>query len=212
MGVKLFYNHWHKTDEFSYRLLPYIYPHIGQIPSAGTVGNMAVMLAIILGCKKIAMVGMDLCYAKTSDGGWRYRCQDYVYDQATQWTAKENTPLYDNDERVSRSFLKPMGTVSAPDIRLKEGSKELAYRTDPELAVYAQSLLDISKSYPTVELSTCSTWNIFASEGDTIKSVKLPDWVEKNCKKGFQDGKTIVWSLTNLLDSKGAIAGRAMWR
>jgi uncharacterized Rossmann fold enzyme len=203
VGTKLFFNHWHTTDEFSEKLLPYIYPDIGQIPSAGTVGNMAVQLAMVLGCKKVAGVGMDLCYAKDGDG-WRYRAQDYV-KEGDKWVPKASTPLYDNDERVSRSFLKPQGTASEPDMKTPEGSKELSYRTDPELAIYAKSLLNIIQAFKELDFTTCSTWNIFQPWG--VKQASLAEWAAENCKKTFQEGRTVVWHLDEILNLPPAIKG-----
>jgi hypothetical protein len=204
-GPKLFFNHWHTTDEFSEKLLPYIYPHLGQIPSAGTVGNMALQLAMVLGCKKIASVGMDLCYAKQGDG-WAYRCRGYKWENG-QAKPTDLIPLYDNSERVSRSFLKPMGTVADPDKKMIEQSKELGYRTDPELAIYAKSFLNIVQAFKELELTHCSTWNIF---GNDVKSGKLDEWAEQNCKKAFEQGRTVLWHLDHIAGVGKMV--RELWR
>lgn len=199
LGPKLFFNHWHNQDEFTAKLLPYIYPHLGQIPSAGTVGNMALQLAMVLGCRKIATVGMDFCYSRNGEG-WRYRCSSYAWPERT---LKENPPLYDNSERVARSFLKPMGTIEEPDLKLPEGSKDLAYRTDPELSIYAKSFLNIVDHYSKeFELTHCSTWNIF---GEKVKGGELKDWIEANCKKDFAEGRTAVWQLDKILQTKPSL-------
>jgi len=205
-GPKLFFNHFHNTDEFTEKLLPYIYPHLGQIPSAGTVGNMALQLANILGCKKIATVGMDMCYAKEGEG-WRYRCADYEWAEGMP-KVKGDTLLYNNSERVARSFLKPMGTVNEPDLKTAEGSKELSYRADPELVVYAKSFLNIWQALK-LDITHCSTWNIFQPYG--VKGGKLEEWAGENCRETFEHGRTAVWHLEAILGSRNQRPLRGSW-
>lgn len=217
-GPKLFFNHWHNTDEFSEKLLPYIYPALGQIPSAGTVGNMALQLANILGCGKIATVGMDFCYAKEGEG-WRYRCKSYERRPSTvtedgkidvggEWIEKPNTLLYDNSERVSRSFLKPMGSAKEPDVKTPDGSKELSYRSDPELAIYAKAFLNIWESLH-LDLTHCSTWNIFQPWG--VKGEKFNDWAEANCKEQFPKGRTTIWNLKEIMARPSHVSVSGSW-
>jgi len=192
-GPVMFYNHWHMKDEFSEKLLPHIYPHLGEIPSTGTVGNMAIQLANILGCKNIATVGMDLCYAKEGDG-WRYRCQDYRWEDGMPRPISDGI-LYNNSDRVARSFLKPHGTVEDPDAKTPADSEILSYRTDPELAVYAKSFLEIASNLK-LEIAHCSPWNIF---GDAVKTMKLSEFADRYCKTIYAEGKTTVWNLNRIL-------------
>lgn len=201
-GPKLYFNHFHNKDEFTETLLPYIYPHLGQIASAGTVGNMALQLAHILGCKKIASVGMDFCYAKEGEG-WRYRCKTYHWNEGEK-AEKGDTVLYNNSERVQRSFLKPMGTASEPDIKTPEGSKDLSYRTDPELAIYAKSFLNLWQAFK-IDLTHCSTWNIFKPWG--MPEAKFADWASENCKRQWERGRTSVWNLDKIMMPTPMVTG-----
>lgn len=136
-GPKIFFNQYHQQDEFIAKLLPYIYQGIGQLPSAGTVGNMIVLLAHFLGSKAIHLVGMDLCYGageKQGKAGWQYRATDYVWTQreGQSWEKKDNIILYENESRVLRSF--------------EEDINGNLYRVDPELKMYRESLVNICKA------------------------------------------------------------------
>lgn len=136
-GPKIFYNQFHQQDEFIAKLLPYIYPHLGSLPSAGTVGNMLIIMAHFFGAIDIHLVGMDLCYQKVdyTNGQatpmWRYRATDYNLLNG-QWVKQENTLLYDNDARVARSFDEVL-----------EGD---TFRTDPELKMYREAIVEICKA------------------------------------------------------------------
>lgn len=139
VGPVIFYNHWHQADELSKLILPHVYPHIGQIPSGGTVGNMALILSRILGCKPTLAVGMDFCYAKT-ETGWRYRSTDYLRT-SSGWIPQDIKSLYDNDERVSRSFMRQVNGAE--------------YRMDPELEFYHKSFVAFITSFG-IETINCS--------------------------------------------------------
>jgi hypothetical protein len=133
-GPKIFYNQFHQQDEFVAKLLPYIYPHLGSLPSAGTVGNMLVIMAHFFGAIDIHLVGMDLCYEPHKDGarfGYRYRATDYDFINGI-WEQAENKILYENDSRVARSFDETI-----------EGSD---FRTDPELKLYREAFVSICKA------------------------------------------------------------------
>lgn len=133
-GPKFFFNQYHQQDEFIAKLLPYIFPNIGSLPSAGTVGNMLIIMAHFFGMTDIHLVGMDLCYGygeRVSKQGWQYRATDYSFEEGG-WKPKENRILYDNDSRVIRSFDEEIDGVK--------------FRTDPELKLYRESILGICKA------------------------------------------------------------------
>jgi hypothetical protein len=150
-GPVLFYNHWHQQDQFSANLLPYIFPNIGQLPSAGTVGNMGLLAARLMGCNPVYAVGMDFCYRQI-EGGWRYRAIDYriVNDgEGQHWRETENKVLYNNDERVARTF------------DLEVGGKK--FKTDPELSHYYEACIRVCKEYK-VNLMNVSPGSMLADQ------------------------------------------------
>lgn len=139
-GPILFYNHFHQADELSNLVLPHVNAHIGQLPSGGTVGNVALLLSKLIGCSPSILVGFDLCY-KQEGTAWRYRSRDYRYNpDTTCWDPGEVKALYDNDERVKRSFMKDF--------------KGTAYRMDPELAYYHQVLLSFITHFKVETINT----------------------------------------------------------
>jgi hypothetical protein len=142
-GPILFYNHFHQADELSQFILPHVFPSIGQIPSGATVGNTALLLSKILGCTPTLAVGMDFCYGygdPYKKQGWLYRARDYR-KEAGQWIPGEVKELYDNDERVSRSF----------DVKIKDSS----FRMDPELKFYYDTFLGLVTHFK-VDTINCS--------------------------------------------------------
>lgn len=160
-GPILFYNHWHQGDELSRLILPHVFPKIGQIPSGGTVGNSAALLAKILGCEPVIAVGMDFCYQaqtfidphptkESAVTSWRYRARDYRHERVTdlqgieikgEWKPDEVKVLYDNDERIERSFPVTF--------------KGVQYQMDPELQFYHENFITLSKAFK-VPVINCS--------------------------------------------------------
>jgi hypothetical protein len=134
-GPILFFNQYHTQDQLCERILPIVLPELGQIPSMGTVGNMAVMAAHLMGCDPICCVGMDFCYQPTNGGAYRYRATDYKYVMERGagippgWVPTEIKELYDNDERLSRSFM-------------VKGDDGKEYKSDPELTFYFDAFKD----------------------------------------------------------------------
>ena len=188
-GPVLFYNQFHTQDDLCGKILPVVYPHIGQIPSAGTVGNMAVLAAHLMGCDPICCVGMDFCYQPAKGGvmAWRYRAQDYRWQSETgagtppAWIQTEIKELYDNDERMARSFMVK-----------DENGKE--FRSDPELGFYLQSFKDVMTHYK-VPVVNCTPEGMIP---DTFFKMSLEDAIQKYCRIDFQDGRTILYQLNNL--------------
>jgi hypothetical protein len=178
-GPVLFYNHWHQHDEFSSKLLPYIFPHVGQLPSAGTVGNMGVLAAKLFGCSPVFSVGMDFCY-KLIEDGWQYRARDYEWDLHV-WVPTEIKPLYDNDTRVRRSFLLDVGTKT--------------YRIDPELEVYHRAFLNVVKQYQinVINLSPGSRLQ------DNFETLTVEKAIDTHCKTVLQGGRTVLKHLDKIV-------------
>lgn len=176
-GPVLFYNHWHQQDEFSNKLLPYIFPNIGQLPSAGTVGNMGLLAAKVMECDPIIAVGMDFCYAPTDAGGWIYRARDYKLiddGDGCHWKEAENKILYNNDERVARSFEYSVGGKT--------------YRTDPELSIYYRALERIIKEFK-INLINLSPLSMMAS---TQTTMTLAEAIMTYCLRPLSGGRTVI--------------------
>jgi hypothetical protein len=133
-GGLIFFNMMQADDEFATNILPSIYPHIGQLPNMGTVGNGAVFLAWQMGCKPIMLVGMDLCYKAEEPGKWKYRCKDWRFIPPSidlhegAWEQNENKVLYDNDIRLKDAH--------------EETIKGKTYMTDNCLKFYQDSLVN----------------------------------------------------------------------
>ena len=164
-GPKLFYNQFHQSDQLSELILGHVYSHIGQIPSGATVGNMAFLLSKALGCSPAILVGMDFCYAPAGDG-WRYRAKDYKWSQETgEWIPDEIKTLYDNDERVARSYRKEF--------------KGATYQMDPELAWYHEVLLGFISHWkiPTINTSPNGALK------DVVATMTVEQAIEKFCPK-----------------------------
>lgn len=205
-GPILFYNQWHKRDVFIQNLLPHIYQHIGKIPSSGTVGNMLVVLAKHMGCDPVMTVGMDLCYqpvAKERDEGspplnpmndfrWKYRCQDYELrvdeEGICEYRKTENKTLYDNDQRVARTFEETIGKT--------------VYRTDPELKSYREAILGIADGLQ-FRITDCSDGVL----KEYFRNISVQDAVMEQCLSGITAGRTIVPFLKKLIPD-----GKKLWQ
>jgi len=163
-GPVVFYNHYHQTDELSQYILPHVFPHIGQLPSGGTVGNVAILLSKVLGGDPSIVVGFDFCYGK-SEKGWRYRAADYIRVPTGSWIQAELKDLYDNDERVVRSFERTYQGVT--------------YRQDPELEYYYKTFLSFLPHFKIKAINT-------AMEGalkDSVESLPLDLAIKRFCPK-----------------------------
>jgi hypothetical protein len=189
-GPILLYNQYHTQDELCKRILPDVFPELGQLPSCGTVGNMAVMAANLLACEPICVVGMDFCYMKSETGSmkdlkvsWRYRAQDYRYKPsqpekgiAGVWEPTVIKELYDNDERLERSFM-------VKDLDGKE------YKSDPELSFYLDSFKDLMPGFK-IPIVNCSPGGripklVTDLQGNTIggfPAMTVGQAVDKYCK------------------------------
>lgn len=169
-GPKAFFNQYHQRDEFIAKLLPYIYPNVGQLPSAGTVGNMLVILSWFFGCTKIHLVGMDLSYKQVGET-WQYRCTDYAMDRG--WVPKENRLLYDNDLRLAKMFEEEI-----------DGEK---FKVDPELKMYRESLVGICNHFRIAPIN--------CSEGVLNKFFEhrsIGDSIMLNCRSEIPKHRTIL--------------------
>jgi hypothetical protein len=171
-GPVLFYNHWHEQDNFSHKLLPYIFPHIGQLPSAGTVGNMGILAAKLFGCDPIFAVGMDFCYGKRGVS-WQYRAADYRYG-LDGWTPTEVKVLYDNDERIKRSFELSIGPKS--------------YRIDPELETYYHAAQIIAERFKLKIINTSPESRL----ADFCETMSIENAIDKYCQSVLQGGRTVL--------------------
>ncbi len=201
-GPVLFFNQFHTQDELCNRILPDVLPHLGQLPSAGTVGNMAVLAAHLLGCDSICCVGMDFCYAPTDKGGWRYRAQDYKQVNH-EWLPVEIKELYDNDERVSRSFM-------------VKGENGKEFKSDPELVFYQKSFADLMPHFK-VPIVNCSPDGMIPSQGrwvlnerdsvdHTYKKMSVSQAINEFCKAELQEGRTIVKHLGKVIPDPRALS------
>ncbi len=201
-GPVLFYNQYHTQDELCKRILPDVYPELGQLPSCGTVGNMAIMAANLLACDPICCVGMDFCFQSTKDGkAWRYRAQDYRWSTnrgagvPDAWEKTVIKELYDNDERLERSFA-------------VKGEDGLEYKSDPELSFYLDSFKDLMPGFniPVVNCTPAGLIPKFKTDlqGNSIPggflSMTVADAVEKHCKTiEFQGGRSVLKHLANII-------------
>ncbi len=139
-GKLMGFNMAQGDDEFVSNVLPTLYPDLGALPNVGTVGNVILVLATLMEAAKIYLVGYDFTYEKTPAvgkelSGWRYRCKDFVWGEATPefpkagFRERENKVLYDNDERMK-------GTLD-----FKDGDE--TFRSDEILWNYRRILLDL---------------------------------------------------------------------
>jgi 6-hydroxymethylpterin diphosphokinase MptE-like protein len=202
-GPVLFFNQYHTQDDLCKTILPSVYPNLGQIPSAGTVGNMATLVAHLMGCTPICLVGMDFCYQPASVNNmvaWRYRAQDYRF--ATNrgagipdgWEKTEIKELYDNDDRIKRSFM-------------VKGESGKDYRSDPELSFYLDAFRDIMADFkvPVVNCtpngripSTLVSANKDGEVKTAIDVMTIPQVIEKFCKREYQGGRNVLAHLAKI--------------
>lgn len=202
-GPILFFNQYHTQDDLCHRILPDVLPHLGQIPSAGTVGTMAVLAAHLMGCDPICAVGMDFCYRATLNEGveWRYRAKDYYCiaegwpGVPPHWEPTEIKSLYDNKERVDRS-------------RIVKGEDGAEFRTDSELTHYLDSFKSLMPHFK-VPLVNCSPDGMIPTSviQKTIDGIDMQYAYEKRtvseaigkyCKKVYQGGSTILPHLVKI--------------
>jgi hypothetical protein len=191
-GPILFYNQYHTQDDLCHRILPVVLPELGQIPSSGTVGNMAIMAAHLMGCNPICAVGMDFCFKQSGDHGnprWRYRAQDYKYVPSLApgisdgWALTEIKELYDNDDRMSRSFI------------VKDEYNH-EFRTDPELAFYLNSFKDLMPHFK-VPVVNCSPDGMIPL---SYEQLTVTGAIDKYCKTPeFQGGRSILGHLAKIV-------------
>lgn len=201
-GPILLYNQYHEQDDLCKRILPIVFPELGQLPSSGTVGNMATLAAHLMGCDPICCVGMDFCFQKAAGPvlAWRYRAQDYKW--ATQrgpgipdgWEKTEIKELYDNNERLERSF-------SAKD------ADGVEYKSDPELSFYFESFRDLMPHFkvpvvnctPNGRLPKLKTDMQGATLPGGFPSMTVAAAVEKYCKPvDYQGGRHVIRHLAEI--------------
>jgi hypothetical protein len=186
-GPILFYNQFHTQDDLCHRILPIVLPELGQIPSGGTVGNMATFAAHLMGCDPICCVGMDFSYKDMTEGKWRYRATDYKFNADVnpgvppRWEPTEIKELYDNDERVGRSFV----------IKGEDGKE---FRSDPELNWYLESFVDHMTHFK-VPIVNCSPGGMIPT---TFAAMTVADAVSKYCPKEFQAGRSVLGHLAKI--------------
>ncbi len=213
-GPILFFNQYHTQDELCRRILPDIFPNVGQIPSAGTVGNMALLAAHAFGCDPICAVGMDFCYQKIgslasigSNGiskeekqEWRYRAQDYVWQASCspgipgKWEPGEIKALYDNDERLERAFM-------------VKGENRKEFKSDPELVFYLESFNHVMPHFR-VPLVNCSpdgmiplsvTWKVGDADSPHVyRKMSVGEAVSEFCTKPLQGGRHVIKHLSKI--------------
>lgn len=199
-GPILFYNQYHTQDELCNRILPDVLPELGQIPSAGTVGTMAIEAAHLMGCDPICAVGMDFCYqpADADVVAWRYRAQDYAWtsirpEEAPSWHKAEIKELYDNDERIARSFV----------VKGEDGKE---FRSDPELTFYLESFRDIVPHFK-IPLVNCSPDGMIPKlktdlQGNPVggySAMSVRQAIDKYCKGVFQGGRSVLAHLDKIV-------------
>ncbi|QOR55529.1 MAG: hypothetical protein UMS36scaffold28_19 [Phage 59_13] len=188
-GPVLFYNQWHQQDELSKTLLPGIFPHIGQIASGATVGNMALMAATIIGCDPVCAVGMDFCYAEDAKGVMRYRAKDYRWKTdrgiglPDGWEPTEIAALYDNAKRLARSKVITVGGRT--------------FTTDPELEMYLDVFERVLPHFK-VPVVNCSPDGMIPHS--LFPPMKLMDAVEKYCVTHLGPGRTVLPHLYKILE------------
>lgn len=199
-GPVLFFNQYHTQDELCKTILPGVLPEIGQIPSGGTVGTMACFVGGLMGCDPVCVVGMDFCYQESeTPGAWRYRAQDYRWEKnkgagvPDAWAKTEIKELYDNDERIGRSFM----------VKRDDGE----YRSDPELAFYLESFIDLMPQFK-IPVVNCTPAGMIPKlktdlQGATLPggfaSMTLSEAVGKYCTKEFQAGRSILPHLASII-------------
>jgi hypothetical protein len=208
-GKIIFFNMLQLDDEFATNILPAMYPHLGDLPNMGTVGNGAIYMANEMGCSPILTIGMDLCYKRVTKknelGGelldhWRYRCKDYIFkpndvEFPEGWIETENRVLYDNDTRMAKTF----------DV----DHKGQTFRIDEPLRFYANSIIQNigSLDLPVIDCSG----GVLAKY---IRHIPLKEALATKCSKQIYPAQTTVRYLSQLVpDCKmGRVFDGEYWR
>jgi uncharacterized Rossmann fold enzyme len=203
-GPVLFYNHFHLSDQLGETILPIVHPTIGQIPSSGTVGNMAVLLSGVLGCEKHFLVGMDFCYAKRENLGhtvWQYRAKDYRWETnkgegiPDAWAPTEVKELYDSADRVKRAF----------DVTVKG----VTFKMDPELDFYHESLVAIINHFKLTAVNCAPEGRLSLD----IPSSSVTQAVADFCKTELQGGRHILSHLHKIVpDPRERVPGEMFFK
>lgn len=186
-GPVVFYNHWHQQDEFSRIILPTVYPTIGQLPSGATVGNVAILLAKLIGCLPVITVGMDFCYGRQGDG-WVYRAKDWRCTEApdmpggTRWEPDQIVTLYDNTERLARSHTIMVNNTEE--------------RVDQELSAYLDTFLTFIKKWK-IDVINVSGTSLLRHH---VMTMPVADAISKYCGQEVFGGRTMVRHLAKVLD------------
>jgi hypothetical protein len=167
------------------------------------VGNMAALVAHLMGCTPVCLVGFDFCYQPGKEDviAYRYRAQDYKYvldhgaGVGPGWEKTEIKELYDNDERLSRTFA----------VKGKDGKE---FKTDPELNFYLESFSYIMPHFK-VPVVNCTpdgmipaTVTASSETGDVITEVPTMTFMqaaEKYCKTEYQEGRFILPFLSKII-------------
>ncbi len=188
-GKVIFYNMSLQDSEFMTHVLPYVFPQFGAMDSKATVGNLAVLLAHLMGCSRVIAVGMDLCYrAMKAEGVYRYRCTDYAWSVGEAstgipagWSQTENKVLYDNDDRLKDSF----------DLKIREHT----YRVDHELEFYRKALLDMVGTLG-IEFTNTAVEGVLRED---LETMPLEEAFMKYCQPAFGPGESVVPHLAKLI-------------
>lgn len=172
-GPVLFFNAYQDDNFYTGNVIPYLYPQVGCVDAAGTVGNMAILIADGMGCDPIIMAGMDFCYQPYEpDQTDQYRCRDF-YKEGDQWIETTN-PLYKLEERL--------GSSSIEEIKGKK------YRTDDPLKDYRRCILEHIGTKNMVVIN-CSPGGILQ---EFMPTQKLDYMLMKNFNSELAKGRTII--------------------
>lgn len=192
-GPMLFYNQWHKDDPFVEEVLPIMYAHLGSLPSLGTVGNLAIMLAHKMGCNPLFTVGMDLCYQGNAQEALKYRCTDWEWKRDQMdiyaWRQLVDKRIYDNDKRIQRAYPKEY-----------KGGR---YWTDPELDAYHTCLLGTAEALK-LNLIDCSAGGVLKYD---FNKMSIKEALDKHCINELSQGRTVLYHLHDIVKD-----GRHQWR
>ncbi len=176
-GPVIFFNAYQDDNFYTGNIIPYLYPHVGCIDAAGTVGNMAVLIADGMGCEPILMAGMDYCYQPYKEGETdQYRCRDFKIGDTsidTGWKEIVN-PLYKLEERLASSSIEEI-----------KGNK---YRTDEPLKDYRKAILQHIGTKNMVVVN-CSPGGILQ---EFMPTQKLDYMIMKNFISDLAKGRTII--------------------
>lgn len=190
-GPRLAYTMEHVGLELCDVFLPALYPDLGSLPNAGTVGNGAAILAWIMGCTEILTLGMDLCYREIS-GGYRYRCSDFSRTEPDPtlglpggWTerASSDSALYNNQERLKDTYDVELGGTT--------------YKVDPELDLYRDILVrNVGRwDLPVTDLSGGALTPF-------VRALTPEEGFKRFCAKPIQPGESVVFHLSKILGTR----------